>query len=141
MRTVASTAAAVIGTALMVGTPTVAYGAALKVVNASGVGSRGTCNAFVTNAVGSGCFQGYGEHFWVTGEYSDTRVALHWKTGDGSQRGLIRWTRGERYSTGEWDTEIPEGKRVGIRLGYCTGGGCDSLSEVQFLGDWDWTTS
>ena len=43
MRTVASTAAAVIGTALMVGTPTVAYGAALKVVNASGVGSRGTC--------------------------------------------------------------------------------------------------
>ncbi|GAA4345736.1 hypothetical protein [Angustibacter luteus] len=108
-----------------------------------------TCQILVNAAAsaGVGCFQTYGDVFWVGDSIADGRsVAVYWKLGDDSRRGLVRNKDGSAQVVlnGGWgyaNKNLPEGKRLGLRLGTCDAHGsvtCHEVDDYTWVSGWVW---
>jgi hypothetical protein len=127
---------------LMLGTMPNANAAELELDTMTGVSSTPSCQAFSSHPAGSACFHADGDYFYLHDASGPGKVVVHWKLGDDSRRGLIRWGATDRYVNGVKNKNLPEGKRVGIRFGVCMNTRCDRLSDVNFqASDWRWTTA
>ena len=103
------------------------------------------CDAKVGNTFAMGCFNTGGDVLYVADwERDSMRVAVHWRLGDGSRRGLcislqgpiwlpqVGWV-GVRVACNK---NMVEGKRIEIRAGRCDG----TIHDCKSLGDYrDWT--
>lgn len=127
---------------LMLGTSTQANAATLELDTMSGVSSMASCQALSSHPAGDACYHAYGDYFYLRDQSGPGKVAVHWKLGDDSRRGLIRWAANDQFVIGVMNKNLPEGKQVGIRFGVCMTSACDSLAEVNFEGSsWRWTST
>ncbi len=109
------------------------------------------CDAKVGNTYAMGCFNNNGDVLYVADwERDSMRVAVHWRLGDRSRRGLCISVKGPAWvPTQGWvgtrvacNKNMPEGKRIEIRAGRCDGtiDDCKSLDDYRDWTAWDATT-
>ena len=109
------------------------------------------CDAKVGNTYAMGCFNNNGDVLYVADwERDSMRVAVHWRLGDGSRRGICISLKGPVWiPTQGWvgtrvacNKNMPEGKRIEIRAGRCDGtiDDCKSLDDYRDWTAWDATT-
>ena len=92
---------------------------------------------------GQGAFNKQYDSFCVMDDRSDgKRVGIHWRLGDDSRRGLCVFTGGANGS-GKCDKDLPEGKRLELRIGRCDGSvsACDTPSAGWSWEPWGSTTT
>lgn len=127
---------------LMLGTMPNASAAELELNTMSGVSTMPSCQAFSDHPAGDACYHAYGDYFYLRDHSGPGKVVVHWKLGDESRRGLIRWGATDQFVVGVENKDLPEGKRVGIRFGVCMNTRCDRLSDVNFeASTWSWTNT
>lgn len=119
-----------------------ASAAPLELDTMTGISSTASCQAFSNHPAGSACFHSYGDYFYLHDASGPGKVVVHWKLGDGSRRGLIRWGATAQFTNGVKNKNLPEGKLVGIRFGVCMNSACDSLDDVNFqASEWSWANT
>lgn len=92
----------------------------------------------VNTHAGKGSFCPKGDYLWVFDDLNDDqRVALHWRLGDGSRRGLCIITDGYG-SDGMCNKEFIEGKYVEWRVGRCDGD-VSPCNEIAHYNNWGTT--
>lgn len=127
---------------LILGTAPNASAVTLELDSMTGVSSMASCQAADHHPAGDACYHAYGDYFYLRDVSGPGKVVVHWKLGDGSRRGLIRWGATDQYVVGVKNKNLPEGKRVGIRFGVCMNSRCDRLSDVNFeASTWSWTNT
>lgn len=110
-----------------------AFAAELVVENMTGISSR-SCDVYADGGpAGDACFRKYGDYFYIFGYDTNTRLAVHWRTADGSRRGLIRWQPTAQFTKGVKNKNFDENTVIEFRFGVCKpGSGCNTLSDVNW---------
>lgn len=91
---------------------------------------------------GSGCFQDEGDKIVARDHFEDgERVAVHWRLGDRSRRGLCVNKEGVPgvFEDDQWcNKDLPEAKRVQLRIGRCDGdnSSCNVPGDYHNWSEW-----